>query len=284
MKIFTVLRCLYGRDFIQYCINSIKDYSDKIFIFYDDKPWCNIEGYNYKNKYYKYPKKFDDILDKIKEMNNSKIILQHDHVDNCNNQFTHLINDLIIPKYGKPNIFIIIEVDCVFRKDQIETSIKEFIERKYINATTRQVEIWKGLNYRVPERNYRIGSVFWNMDSLDKLPNTGRQAEWKRNIKTLTTHVHNFGFAVSEKSMWNKHSIALGLQGKLGDMKNGINEDWYENKWLNWNPEMSDLEMSKGKEYLIKNAIPYDIKLLPESIYEDYNKLRGELYGKSKLY
>ena len=34
-------------------------------------------------------------------------------------------------------------------------------------------------------------------------------------------------------------------------------EDWYEDKWLNWTPETTDLEMSKAHKHYIKKALPW---------------------------
>lgn len=265
---YAIYRILYGSDFIQESINSITDYVDKIFIFYDVQPWCEIKGYTYKGEYRKYPKQFDDVLSKIRQLRNNKIILEYDHVHNCMNQATHLFNNKILLRHKKPNTFIFLEADCVFRKDQIENAIKEFKDKKLINAHTRQVEVWK-YKWRVPERTYRSGVVFWNMKNLSRLPLTKRGAESRdRTIKMcqLSSYIHNMGFSMSDSLMWTKHSIALGLQGKLGDMKHGINENWYEEKWLKWTPKMKNLEMAKGKEHLIPKVIPYDVNELPEEI------------------
>lgn len=261
--VYAVYRCLYGEDFIQQSIKSIDPFVDKIFIFWDDKPWADVTQCVYKGEVVKFPQKFDNILDKIKELNNPKIELIYDHVYNNINQFTHFVNDIILPDYKKPKEIMIVEVDHVFRKDQIEQSFKEFRGRKLINASTRQVEIWKHFNFRIPERKYRTGVVFWNLENSNKFPKTKRQAE-APGMERLNSFVHNFGFAVSEKAMYWKHLTAIGFSQGIGDTV--PNENWYENKWLNWNFETNNknLEISKGKEHLIPKAIKYNIEELPE--------------------
>ncbi len=34
-------------------------------------------------------------------------------------------------------------------------------------------------------------------------------------------------------------------------------EDWYEEKWLNWTPETTNLEISEKHRHLIKKALPW---------------------------
>lgn len=265
IMIYAIYRCLYGETFVQESINSITDHVDKIFIFWDDKPWGDVIGCNYKGQWIQFPKKFDDILDKIKELKNSKIELIYDHVYDNRGQFTHLVNNHILPNYPKPDIIMIIEVDQIFRQDQFVASLKEFKWSGLVCADTRQIELWRYLNYRISERKDRIGVVFWNMRQVDKLPKTYRQGNIE-NMPRLSTQVHNLGFAISEKIMYWKHLTSLAFSQKIRDSM--PNENWYEKKWLNWDFETnnSNLEIAQGCEYLIPYAIEYDTNQLPETI------------------
>lgn len=265
MKIYVVYRCLYGEDFIQPSINSIKDVADKIFVFWDNKPWGDIDSCTYLGKRVIFPEKFDNIIDKIKELGNPKVILKHDHVYNNLNQFTHFVNDLVLPYYECPDLILVMEIDHVFRQDQLSNTLKEMIEKGYVNASTRQVEVWKNFKHRVPEREYRTGAVLWNMNKIDRLPETFRQAESK-DIQRLASYVHNFGFAFSEKVMYWKHMLALGFSEKIGDGQ--PNERWLE-KWRNWKPGDRNLEISTGYEHLIPEVVPYPSEELPEEILKE---------------
>jgi hypothetical protein len=268
---YAIYRCLYGEDFIQESIYSISPYFDKIFVFWDDRPWGDVTGVNYKGEWIEFPKKFDNILDKIRKLNNPKIELIHDHQFNNFNQFTHFVNDLILPNYQRPNTIMFIEVDHVFRKDQIEASINEFESGQNIYATTRHIELWRRLNYQIPQRG-RLATVFWNMDLTDKVPETMRHANIKGHRPILNTFVHNLGFSVSEQTMYWKHLIALAMADKIQDGK--PSENWYEEKWLKWDPTTNNknLGMTIGLESKISHAFEYDPNLLPETLrYENFH-------------
>ncbi len=127
--IYAVYRCLYGEDFVQESIMSINDAVDKIFVFWDNTPWGDVTECVYKGQTVKFPKKFDKVVEKIKELNNPKIELIYDHQDTADNQLTHFVNDIILPKYEKPSIILSLKVDHVFRSDQIKKAIEEFIEK-----------------------------------------------------------------------------------------------------------------------------------------------------------
>jgi len=276
--IYCVYRTLYGEDFVQYSIRSILPYVDKVFVFWDDTPWGDVQSCNYKGEQIVFPKKFDATIELIGYMNEPKITLLYDHRFNNVNQFTHLVNQRILPGYEKPDEILVIEVDQVFRKDEIEKAFTEFRERNLRCAKTRQVEVWRGFDYRVPEREYRTGAVLWNLQDLDEMPLSGRQAEGM-GIEILQAEVHNFGFAVSPKVMYWKHLTALAFSQVIDDCL--PNEDWLEDKWLTWHPETNNenLEISIGYEHVIPKAIPYDVKLLPEEIFRDLELLREKTIG-----
>jgi len=261
---YCVYRCLYGEEFLRQSIESIAQYVDRIFIFFDTKPWGDVTSCVYKGEVVKFPEKFDNVVELGCELaaKNPKIEIQFDHMYNNIGQFTHLVNDRILPHHAKPDTLIVIEVDHIFRPDQIELALHEWSNLKNVQcATTRQVELWRSFAYRVPERAYRAGAVFWNLSALDRLPETNRQADIKKGMVHLNAFVHNVGFACSEKAMYWKHMIALAMSQKIGDSCPA--ESWYEEKWLKWSQETKNLEISKGYEHLIPSLVKYDTSELP---------------------
>jgi tetratricopeptide (TPR) repeat protein len=266
--IYAVYRCLYGEDFIQESIKSISDHVDKIFVFWDDTPRGNITECIYKGEVVKFPEKFDGVVDKIRELDNPKVELIHDHPDSDENFLTHFVNDIILPNHKKPSIILYLEVDHVFRSDQIKKAIDEFMENDYLFATTEQIEMWKDLYHRLPEREDKVGVVFCNFGKLRKMPDTLKHGGIVVMPK-LSAYVHNFGFAVSEKAMYWKHLSAIAFSQKFGG--SAPYEDWYEEKWLKWDYETNNENLDVSEQYRISSAMPYNDDKLPEYIKEKYN-------------
>ena len=274
MKTYAVYRCLYGEDFIQQSIRSILSHVDKVFVFWTDRVWGDVihcmyyDRSNGQPKRVVYPKQFDNVLDRVRELNDPKIVLTYDHVKNNLGQFTHFVNDLILPNYPRPDLIMFIEADHVFRKDQIAGAIDEFWDSGLMVASTRQVELWKTPAYRVPERPNRLSVVLWNLTKVKgggNIPLTGRHANPPPSTPILQrSFVHNFGFCVSSESMYWKHMTAIGMAQAIGDCPPII--EWYEDKWVRWDLHKNnkDLEISQGYAHLIPYAEPYQSSELPE--------------------
>jgi len=249
---YAVYRCLYGEDFIQHSIKSIDEFVDKIFVFWDDQAWGNVNECMYKGKKVNFPKKFDDILYKVISLKNPKVELIYDHQKNNINQFTHFVNDIILPNYKRPDEIMFIEVDHVWEDEQLRNALQEFKDKDFQNANARPHELWWTYNYSIPYRG-RLATVFWNLKKVDKIPPTGRHAQPRgQGMPYLQAHVHNLGFCFSEKVMYWKHMTAIGFSQKIGDSPPG--EAWLD-RWLNWDFKNNNknLEISLGKE----SRIPY---------------------------
>lgn len=259
MKTYAVYRCLYGEDFIQASIRSIESVVDKIIVFWDDTAWGNCDHAIYKGQRVDFPKPpatFDRVVERIRELNNPKVHLYYDHRPTPVNQFTLLINERVLPMFGKPDMFMFPEVDHVFREDQLHQAMAE--AQLLPHSSTRQVEVWKGLKHRVPERPHRSGVMFWNMQHFDQLPRTGYGGDAPR--QALNAFVHNMGFAASEHVMFWKHLTAIAFSPVINDSL--PNEAWLD-KWISWTPESRNLEISKGNEHDIPYVVPYPESELP---------------------
>jgi Tfp pilus assembly protein PilF len=264
--VYAVYRCLYGEDFIQESINSIAGHVDKIFVFWDDTPPGNATRCVYKGKSVTFPKKFDDVVDKVRSLDNPRIELIYNHQDTADNQLTHLVNDIILPHHEKPAILISLEADHVFRDDQIRKAIDEFIEKDCVFASTSLIEVWKGLKHRLPDRPAKVGAIFSNLSKLNKMPATLKHGGVLVMPK-LSAFAHSFGFAVSEKLMYWKHLLSIAAAQKTGGSI--PSEDWYEEKWLKWDFESNNENLEipeQGKQEQPLSAIPYDFNELPELI------------------
>lgn len=262
--IYCVYRCLYGEDFIQSSIDSIKDFVDKIIIFWTDIPLGNVKTVKYLGSTINFPNKFDNIIEKIKELNCNKVDLIYYRVENNDNQFTNMVNNVLLKNYNKPDYILFMEPDMVYKKNNLYESFREFENKNILTASTKQIEIWRTFKYRVPERK-RPCSIYWNLKNIDKIPDSGKSANHP-DMQYLESFVHNFGFCMSEKNMYWKHLLAMAFSSIINDSQ--PNELWYENKWLKWDPKQNNnnLEISIGFEHCIPAIEKYNIDLLPETI------------------
>ncbi len=58
---YALYRVLYGEDFIQDSILSILDHVDKVFVFWDDRPWGDVKEAKYKGHMTKIPTHIDNV-------------------------------------------------------------------------------------------------------------------------------------------------------------------------------------------------------------------------------
>jgi hypothetical protein len=265
-----VYRVLYGDDFIQESIRSILPHVDRVFVVKAEKPWGNTEGAFYKGNWVKWPDKFDDTREKVLELKEPNVEIIDDYWPTPNGQLTHIVNDLVRKKCILSDV-VFIEPDHVFSEEQAQLAFKAWHSSKYAQATIRQVEHWKTPLFRVPERPNRTSVVFHRLMG-QPMGETGFNGA-SGGIPRLPAYVNNLGFCISEKNMYWKHLTALAFSRIVGDSP--PNEDWYEQKWLNWHPETNNrnLEISLGYEWTIPQAIPCETSLIPESIKTRYNLL-----------
>jgi len=265
---YALYRCLYGEQFIQESIKSVIDHVDKVFVFWTNKPWGNTDRCIFKGEEVLFPDKFDNILDRIKELDSPKIELVEAYTESPFGQLTHFVNDILLERYDRPDTLVILEVDHVFREDQIVKALNDFEAADYDCATTRQVELWKTPKFRIPNRPSRCGTNFWNLSKLSNLPPTGTQGNIS-GMPVLDVDVHNFGFCESSKVMRWKHLTALAFSKEVGDSP--PNENWLD-KWEAWSEDnqSKNLEVSLGCESNIPHALPYNISELPSLVVEKY--------------
>ena len=75
------------------------------------------------------------------------------------------------------------------------------------------------------------------------------------HLKPITLQKGNEILDRVEKGMKYKHEVAIQSSKYYKDSLPA--KDWYEEKWLNWTPETTDLEISEKHRHLIKKAIPW---------------------------
>lgn len=130
----------------------------------------------------------------------------------------------------------------------------EFSDLRVQCASASQVFLWKTFEWQCDYPHQRPSTVFWNMAGIDKLPSTNRQGDIS-GMKYLEGHVHNLGYCISEKVMRWKHLTALAFSRKIGDSL--PRENWFEDVWKSWTPDMKNLEPAAIAPGNIRRAIPY---------------------------
>ena len=140
----------------------------------------------------------------------------------------------------------------VWHPQQLTSFIRFYDDSSYKLVTAGQVELWRRFDWRVPYRPGRAASFILDLTQ----PRLG-------NHETADIQVHNLGFCVSDRNMFWKHMVGLGISGPLKDSI--PNEAWFEQKWLGWHPKTNnqDMEISLGAERNIPYAVPYPQEELP---------------------
>ena len=240
MKRAAVYRVLYGEDFIRRSIESVIDAVDEVYVFWTNKVWGDCTEVKYKGEIIQFPDKFDSAVDEVKSIGSPKIKLVEYYQPSPRNQFTNLINNFV-----DADVVAIVEHDQIF--NDAKAAFKDFEASGRKVAAMQQVEHWKTEEYRIPQRR-RAGPVFWR----PPLPSTspgGLPVKWEH---WLNGTVKNLGFCVSDKTMYWKHLAAIAFSAKI--MDSPPREDWYDEVWLKWHPEMKNLEIAEGCSSAIKHA------------------------------
>lgn len=266
---YAVYRCLYGQEFIEQSIRSVLHVADRVFVYWTNKPFANVRDVTWEGMRIRLPATLPDIREKVQplvEEYGDRVVLQYDHWGVPDDQFTHLINDRMLKEALRPDYVICMEPDMVWKHGELEKALQTFIDSGKLSATFPQVELWKHLTRRIPERPKRIGPVFFSMAGKYRngVPKTGKSANTKQMVHLNGAHVHNLGFCVHPRTMLLKHLLAIGFSAQIEDSP--PNEQWLLDKWMAWDPadNDNDLEISKGREHTIPNTQRYSRASLPE--------------------
>jgi len=128
----------------------------------------------------------------------------------------------------------------VFSNSEFTSALEQFDKMNLVTASTRQIELWRNFDHRIPAR-VRPGCILWNMTYIGSVfPPTGKSCNYIV-LPYLPCHVHNFGFCVSDYSMYWKHLLAIGFSKIIND--SAPNPDWMEKTWLAWNGRSNNKDL-----------------------------------------
>lgn len=270
--IWAIYRIHYGIDFIKQSINSIIDDVDKVFIFYSLDPWIKSKELKYRGRIINFPKNPENVeMFLKKKIFNKKITLQNHECTTPLNQFGTLFTKACYIEKTKPKYVLFMEPDMIFGENQLR-KLKFELDIKFWTRSiiARQIEIWKydfllkGKGaFRIPLRKNRIGPALWRANDDEIITQFGGGSLKKKNNFSNFIEILNMGFSFNKETMLYKHLTALVFSKVIGDSE--PDENWYEKKWLNWEINTTNLEISKGSQHLINKAYRYTI---PDKYYK----------------
>ena len=265
--IWAVYRIHYGIDFIKQSINSIINDVDKVFIFYSKDPWVKTDQIIYKNKSIKFPDNPENVDIFLRNnFNYNKIIIKQYECETPLNQFGKLYTKACEYLDSKPNYVLFMEPDMIFGVNQLKKLKLELDLKFWTNfLIAKQIEIWKynttqnsPNSYRIPLRKKRVGPALWKVKKdIEILTQFGGGALKKKNNFSYFVKILNMGFSFNKETMLYKHLTAMVFSKIIGDSQ--PDENWFDDKWLNWKKNTRNLEISLGSQHLIKEAFRYTI-------------------------
>jgi hypothetical protein len=234
-----IYRIHYGWEILVKSVESIYDWADKIYVCYDPTSWYRPETVMYKGEITKIVRPTNDIL-AMKNFHCDKATILVREFDTPKNQFGMLFNEL------NDGHTMLLEPDMVFKHDVLDYNADGI-------QFFKQIELWKNEDWRIPARD-RVGPVLINSNELIKTHFSNVPVGIK-NTYIDGEHVWNYGFCYDYDLMLYKHLLAIGFSKKIGDSI--PNENWYEDKWLNWTPDTVNIGIANDGSH-IKGA--YAIK------------------------
>ena len=256
--LIVIYRILYGTDFLERSIRSVVDVADRVCVYFSTQPWSS-------------PENFPDIRDIEptpatiirKNFYGEKVHLTFEHFNTPKNQFKKL-SDISIRHHDIHYMTCFMEPDMIWSPGMFAKFVEEFSTNRVGYQYAPQIELWKTMDWRIPQRQ-RFGPAIYK----GEIPNLGFGQFSEQNVEPVLakTGCYNFGFCLNEKTMEYKHKAALHFSSQIGDSVPAQN--WYEEKWLRWTPETTNLEPSRNHTHFIPKAEPYN---MPEEMRKYMNE------------
>lgn len=241
-------RVLYEQ-FLADSIASIDPFFDKILVLLRNRPWgppVSIDPLSWPRR---------SLHNALK---NPKVRVLPFESSTPFNEITVFLNRWYAER-SRPGLLMFIEPDHVWTGEDWLKAHAEFAliqqERPGTVVATAPVELWKGPHWCVPFRPTRKGCIWWPMLVNFPLPETGTHAEpVMGGMRWTDAHVYDLGFCVDPDLMWIKHELSMAYSPVIGD--SSPNPHWY-GRWMQWQPEDTNLGISVGHEDDIPIIEPY---------------------------
>lgn len=255
-------RCLYGGAFIRESIEAVSTVAERVYVQVAERPWGGVDGYLEDDfdgvpipggRRLAWPDRFDDLVERVSETGATLYRRDHGHP---HDSFGRAARDIV----RQPDVWIFVEPDHVWDPEVLEAALGQFVGSGWPCAYAPMIELWRRLDYAIPERPYRVGPVFWRGPVPETLCHG---ASASSPTPPLQHRCHNVGFAWPDQTVRWKHRISLAVSGSIADDQ--PRADWFR-VWRDWKPEDRNLEPSAGHEYAIPCAEPIDVGTLPGAL------------------
>lgn len=250
---YAVYRLFYGRDWILESIDRVIDHVDRVFVFFVGpfegwgSEWAPGE---------KFPRDPDGAKQQVREKygRHPKVSVIESDWNHQKGQFSHFVNDVILPWFPHPDAIVINEFDHLWV--DFVAALKEWRDRRNKNVLrwmkVTQTELWRPPHvdewYKVPDRPQRTGPIFWDMRE-GEIPQTiwhGHTGHQPDN-PVKSGGVLNVGYAVCEETMLWKIRCAIAHKSD-----SRVDPNYLEDVYMAWKPNMQNLEISINH----RSAIP----------------------------
>jgi hypothetical protein len=249
MKIGAIVAVNCDRENIWYCLRGIYDFCDEVVVVYSDTTWT---GNKYEDDTVKIIDTFPDEDRKLKIIKGSFL--------------TQPEQRNVGLKYLKENNF-----DYVFVVDSDEfyspstlISARDFIEKNSNKLAFRVFfkQMWKTLEWvLVPNKEF---FAFFKLLPEFNFVGPSRQAYYGRNSRK---HILNMA-TIETIDCFHLTCVCSNayMKEKLitRNYRNVVLPRWFEDVWMKWTPEMTNLHPTKAHIY--KKAEKLDKNLLPEFV------------------
>ena len=247
--ILVVYRILYGTDFLERSMRSVYDGADKIFVGYSSEPWSRPINFPNIRDIEQSPV---DVIHKHFDLSEGKITVFNQQQTTPKGEFNYL-HSWAVDLLGKPEVVVFMEPDMVWAPGVFKSFVEEAQDKSHLFAP--QIEMWKTQEYRIRRKDNvtRLGPAAYR----GEIPEF-RFGAYNGRDQVISKHgCYNFGFCLNEKTMLYKHNAALDFSEKIKDSIPV--KSWYEEKWLKWTPETTNLEPASKHIDNIHKAEPYDM-------------------------
>jgi hypothetical protein len=259
-----IYRIHYGIDFLKASIDSIIDSVDLVYVFYSLDPWAKKDTVFYLGEEIPMPKLNEDVEGFLNTHygDNPKVKYLRAETTTPHGQYSSYLSVVSKKIKEKIDTVLFMEPDFVFFKPDLKYLYEELEEHEELPCLgTKQIELWKTHKWRIPKRD-RIGPMLWNIDRADRydpsyiVTHLGTYNIAKPFV-TDSVDNYNFGFCLNPTTMLYKHLTAINFSRVIRDSI--PSQEWYRDKWLNWTPETTDLEISEKYKSNIAKAEIYSM-------------------------